>query len=87
MLKKTLIILGSSFFLFIIFGSSFATVNVNIGINVPPPPPPLLLPAPPDVFVIPGTYAYFPPGLCRHRLLRWVLVSAVSGILVPIHKL
>ena len=63
MLKKILIILGSSFFLFIIFGSSFATVNVNIEMNVPPPPPPLLLPAPPDVFVIPGTYAYFPPGL------------------------
>lgn len=29
---------------------------------VPPlPPPPLLFPAPPPVFVIPGTYAYFAP--------------------------
>ena len=62
-LKKILIILCNSFFLFIIVGSSFASVHVNIGIHVPPPPPPLLLPAPPDVFIIPGTYAYFPPKL------------------------
>ena len=63
MRKKTLGILCSSVILCIMIGSSSAGVNVNIGINVPPPPPPLLLPAPPDVFVIPGTYAYYPPAV------------------------
>jgi hypothetical protein len=43
-------------------GNGAAGVNVNIGINVPPPPP-LFIPAPPDVVVIPNTYAYFAPGV------------------------
>jgi hypothetical protein len=38
----------------------FAQVNINVGINVPPPPP-LVIPAPPSMFVIPGTYIYFAP--------------------------
>ena len=63
MTKKTHIILCIGLILLAMPGSSMATVNINVDVNVPPPPPPLLLPAPPDVFVIPGTYAYFPPAV------------------------
>jgi hypothetical protein len=37
-----------------------AEVNINVGIIVPPLPP-VVIPAPPPVFVIPGTYVYFAP--------------------------
>jgi hypothetical protein len=40
---------------------SMAGVNVNVGINIPLPA--LVMPAPPEVVVIPGTYAYFAPGV------------------------
>ena len=43
-------------------GSSRAEVNVSVGINVPVPPP-LFIPAPPELVIIPGTYAYYPPGV------------------------
>ncbi len=39
-----------------------AGVDISIGINVPPPPR-LVIPAPPEVVVIPGTYVYFVPTL------------------------
>jgi hypothetical protein len=39
-----------------------AGVDVNIGINIPPPPR-LVISAPPEVVVIPGTYIYFVPTL------------------------
>lgn len=38
-----------------------ADVDVQVGINVPLPP--LVLPAPPAVILIPGTYAYFAPDV------------------------
>lgn len=60
--KKICITLCISLFLFILTGRSMAGVNVNIGINVPPPPA-LVLPAPPELVVIPNTYAYFAPGI------------------------
>lgn len=42
-------------------GRGSAGVNVNIGIFAPPPP--YVFNAPPSVVVIPGTYAYFVPGI------------------------
>ena len=63
MSRKASVIVCSTLFLLIFTGIAAATINLNIGVNVPPPPPPLFLPAPPDVFVIPGTYAYFPPAV------------------------
>jgi len=36
-----------------------AGVNVSVGINIPPPA--YVLPAPPEVVLIPGTYAYYAP--------------------------
>ncbi len=57
------LILGILFVVFV--GSpaiSGARVDVNIGINVPPPGP-FIMPAPPEVVVIPGTYVYFIPTL------------------------
>ncbi len=38
-----------------------AEVNINIGVNAPLPA--LVIPAPPAVVVIPGTYAYFAPDI------------------------
>jgi len=37
----------------------------NAGLPVPPAPPmpPLVIPAPPPVFLVPGTYAYFAPDV------------------------
>lgn len=40
---------------------SRAEVNLNIGINAGPPA--YVIPAPPPVVVIPGTYVYYAPGL------------------------
>ncbi len=40
---------------------SMAEVNINIGINAPLPR--LVIPAPPAVILIPGTYAYFIPDI------------------------
>ena len=63
MAKKTLLIISSLLFLLILAAGALASVNVNIGVNIPPPPPPLQIAAPPDMYVIPGTYAYFPPAV------------------------
>jgi hypothetical protein len=41
---------------------SRADVQVNVGINAGPPPA-YVVPAPPPVIVIPGTYVYYAPGL------------------------
>ncbi len=42
-------------------GSGAAEVNVNVGVYAPPPA--YVIPAPPDVIVIPGSYVYFVPGI------------------------
>jgi hypothetical protein len=63
MIKKAIGIICSALFLLILSAGAMATVNVSIGVNVPPPPPPLYVSAPPDMYVIPGTYAYFPPAV------------------------
>jgi len=39
--------------------ASYAEVNVNIGVGLPG----LMIPAPPVMVVIPGTYVYYPPDV------------------------
>ena len=62
MIKKLCLTLCVSLLLCVLSGSSMAEVNVNIGVNVPLPPP-FVFPAPPEVIVIPGTSAYYPPAV------------------------
>ena len=60
--KTAIIFFGIMLFVSIGYASkSFAEVNVNIGINVPLPQ--LVIPAPPPVVVIPGTYVYYAPDV------------------------
>ncbi len=62
-MKKIVFILCTVIVLAGLSAVSRAGVHLDIGVSLPPPPPPLFLPAPPDVYVIPGTYAYFPPAV------------------------
>ena len=41
--------------------TGYAGVNVNVGVNIPLPP--FVFPAPPPVFVVPGTYVYAVPDI------------------------
>jgi hypothetical protein len=38
-------------------------VDVNIGIGIGVPPPRLVVPTPPSVYLIPGSYVYYAPDL------------------------
>ncbi|HEX9024557.1 MAG TPA: hypothetical protein VF799_12035 [Geobacteraceae bacterium] len=40
-----------------------ASAGVNLGINVNIGPPPIVVPAPPDVVMVPGSQVYFVPGV------------------------
>ena len=63
-MKKLRILLFLSAFVIafsISAGDSFSGVDVHIGINAPLPV--VVLPAPPAVVLIPGTYAYFVPDI------------------------
>ena len=56
-----LVIIGSILLLLLGFsGQSMA--GVHIGVNIPLPPV-FLFPAPPEVVIIPGTYAYYCPDV------------------------
>ena len=63
MKKKMFVTIFVGIILWIGLGYSsraIAGVNINVGINIPPPPR-LVIPAPPPLFVIPGTYVYTAP--------------------------
>ncbi|MBI5056404.1 MAG: hypothetical protein HZB61_07305 [Nitrospirae bacterium] len=64
MIKRTIkLMFASLLFMFLCLIhplSADAEVNVNINIG---PPPVFEIPAPPEVLVIPGTYAYFVPDI------------------------
>ena len=60
--RSVLIFLGVALLIFFMHpGNALPDVDVQIGINVPLPP--LILPAPPVVVLIPGTYAYVAPDV------------------------
>ena len=64
-MKKIALIALLALGVMFVIGTSYskeatAELNINVGINVPPPPH-LVIPAPPPMFVIPGTYVYFAP--------------------------
>ena len=59
MKKGTLIILFVGAMLMALLGY---TMEVKAGVPIPPPPP-FVFPAPPSVFLIPNTYAYFVPDI------------------------
>lgn len=56
------IILGLGIFLLPAEGYPEVDFHVEIGIGVPPTPA-VLVPAPPPVYLIPGTYVYFAPDV------------------------
>ena len=59
--KKTLLIAfgGAMYLAFSLFTPGTSNAEVNVNINVPLPG--LVIPAPPALIVIPGTYVYYPP--------------------------
>ena len=63
MLKQKLFVTFAS--LLILSAVIFSPAASNAGLPLPPAPPlpPLVIPAPPPVFLIPGTYAYFAPDV------------------------
>jgi hypothetical protein len=73
-----------------------AGVDINIGINFGPPPP-VVIPEPPSVVVIPGTYVYFAPTIGVDILFyqgywyrphegRWYRADAYNGPWVHIDR-
>jgi hypothetical protein len=40
-----------------------AQINIGIHLGAPPPPPPLVLPAPPQLVVIPQTQVFYAPAV------------------------
>ncbi len=69
-------------------GRSMAGLNINIGINAPLPA--VVIPAPPLMVVIPGTYVYYPPDVNVNVLFyhgywyrphegRWYRARAYNG--------
>ncbi len=50
--------------MFLVFGLlSPATGNAEVSVNINIPLPGLVIPAPPPLIVIPGTYVYYPPDV------------------------
>ncbi|MEW6109719.1 MAG: hypothetical protein AB1632_11215 [Nitrospirota bacterium] len=62
MLIKKIISLSFLAIFFVLSGNSSAGTNVNINIGIGAPPP-VVIPQPPAVFLIPGTYAYYAPDV------------------------
>ncbi len=57
-------VLVLSFFVICFFAAPIAGIaGVNVNVNINAPLPPLVVPAPPHVLPIPGTYAYFAPDV------------------------
>jgi hypothetical protein len=62
MKKRIITAIGiGSILLMTIFAPVAANAEVNVTVNVPLPP--LVIPAPPGLVVIPGTYVYYPPDV------------------------
>ena len=63
MKRKTFVIkavlLAFVFSMFLLPSAGNAEVNVSVSV----PLPPLVIPAPPGLVVIPGSYVYYPPGV------------------------
>ncbi len=59
--RLTVLVLAAMLVLACLAGTGSAEVNVNVGVFAPPPA--YVVPAPPEVVVIPGTYVYYAPGL------------------------
>ncbi|HUJ19290.1 MAG TPA: hypothetical protein VL197_15000 [Nitrospirota bacterium] len=60
-MKKSVTALGTVVFILALGLSLPATVGAGVSVNVTIPLPPLVLPAPPPLVVIPGSYVYYPP--------------------------
>ncbi len=52
---------GVMFMVFFLFAPAMSNAEVNVNINVPLPA--LVIPGPPALIVIPGTYVYYPPDV------------------------
>ena len=52
---------GTMYLVFGLFNPGTSTAGVNVNISIPLPG--LVIPAPPALFVIPGTYVYYPPDV------------------------
>jgi hypothetical protein len=61
MKSLSVISISGSLLLMTLFFPIAAGADVSVGINIFPPP--LVIPAPPAVMVIPGTYVYFVPDV------------------------
>ncbi len=65
MKSKSLIAVYAAMSTLIFFGRparGIGGMDVNVGVNIGPPPP-VVIPAPPSVIVIPGTYVYYAPDV------------------------
>lgn len=61
MKKFSVILIAGSLFFITLFLPVAAGADVSVGINIFPPP--LVIPAPPAMMVVPGTYVYFVPDV------------------------
>jgi len=61
--KKLVFWVAGAVFLVLTGFSAKGTAGVNINVGIYAPPPAFVIPAPPSLVVIPGTYAYFAPDV------------------------
>jgi hypothetical protein len=87
--NKFYFVLLSSFFYALVF-FPLVSANAEVSVNIAVPLPRLVIPAPPPMLVIPGTYVYYPPDIgvdiffYRGRWYRpyegrWFIASGYNG--------
>ncbi len=64
MMKKSLLLAFGAVCMLLVFGLAIpATGNAEVNVNISVPLPGLVIPAPPALVVVPGTYVYYPPDV------------------------